>query len=363
MKAAIVEAQGREFTMSDVEIDAPLGYEVLIDIKASGLCHSDLSVTTMGLGYEFPIVLGHEPAGVVSAVGPNVTSVDVGDHVVAGLVQFCGRCVNCLSGKSYRCLQPETTLRSEGERPRLSTADGPITQFMGLGGFAQQILTHENQLGLLPREMPFAQACLLGCGVLTGAGAVLNTADAQAGDSVVVIGAGGVGMNAVSGARIAGATTIVVVDIQDAKLDRAREFGATHTINSTRTDPVAEVLEITRHGADHVFDVVGSRTVTRQGLEMLTKGGGLYLIGLAEVGAGLDLDILSVLNNQQRVEGVFMGSSNLKRDLPLYASLYLQGRLNLDDLVYKEVSLDRINEGYEALKEPTAARVVVTDLS
>lgn len=363
MKAAVVEGLGRGFTMSDVEIDAPLAHEVLIDIKASGLCHSDLSVATMDLGYEFPLVLGHEPAGVVSAVGPDVTSVDVGDHVVASLVQFCGRCVNCLSGKSYRCLRPEATLRTEGERPRLSTVNGPMGQFQGLGGFAQQILTHENQIAVLPREMPFAPASLLGCGVLTGAGAVLNTANAQAGDSVVIIGAGGVGMNAVSGAQIAGATTIVVVDLQDAKLERARRFGATHTINSTRTDPVAETWEITGRGADHVFDVVGSRTVTQQGLEMLTKGGGLYLIGLAEAGAGLDLDTLSVLNNQQRVEGVYMGSSNLKRDLPLYASLYLQGRLNLDDLVYKEISLDQINEGYEALKEPTAARVVVTDLS
>ncbi|MEV6654162.1 zinc-binding dehydrogenase [Streptomyces sp. NPDC051219] len=363
MKASIVDGLGRGFTVREVDIAAPLGREVLIDVKASGLCHSDLSVATFDLGFQFPSVLGHELAGVVSAVGPDVTDIHVGDHVVGSCLQFCGQCDNCLSGKTHRCLHPETTLRAEGEAPRLTMDGKPIDQMAGLGGFAQQALVHEYQLAVVPDEIPFAQAALLGCGVLTGAGAVLNTANVQTGESVVIIGAGGVGMNAVSGAVIAGAATIIVIDVHDAKLERAQAFGATHTINSTTTDPVAEVKRITGHGADYVFDFVGIRPVTRQALQMLAKGGGLYLIGIGGKDAGLEIDTSTLLNNQNRVEGVFMGSSNLKRDIPLYASLYLQGRMNLDDLVSKEISLHEINEGYEALKDSSTTRVVITDLS
>ncbi|MGW4340022.1 zinc-binding dehydrogenase [Rhodococcus koreensis] len=363
MKASIVEELGRGFEVRDIEIAAPLGREVLVDVKASGLCHSDHSIATMGLGYEFPIVLGHELAGVVSAVGPDVTDIRVGDHVVASLLQFCATCINCLSGKTYRCLRTEATLRREGEPPRLGTGAKPIAQMNGLGGFAQQALVHENQLAVVPEEMPFAPAALLGCGVLTGAGAVLHTADVQIGETVVIIGAGGVGMNGVSGARIAGADTIIVVDVHDAKLERARAFGATHTINSATTDPVAEVLRITGHGADHVFDFVGISSVTRQALEMLAKGGGVYLVGLGANDARLEIDSVAMLTKQIHVHGVWMGSSNLKRDIPLYASLYLQGRMNLDDLVSKEISLHEINEGYDALADSSSARLVITDLS
>lgn len=365
MKASVVSGLGKGFHVQEVDIADPAGREVLIDVKASGLCHSDLSVATFIEGFDFPAVLGHEVAGVVTATGPEVTEFKVGDHVVGSLIQFCGKCVNCLSGRTGICLDPGATLRPAGEAPRLSlSATGePVTNFSGLSGFAQQALIHENQLAVIPDEMPFPQAALIGCGVLTGAGAVLNTADVQAGDTVVVIGAGGVGLNAVSGAIIAGASTIIVTDLEDGKLERARAFGATHTINSRTTDPVAEVRRITGHGADHVFDFVGVRPVTRQGMEMLGKGGGLYLVGIAANDAGIDLSTLETLNNQNHVHGVYMGSSNLKRDIPMYASLYLQGRMNLDDLVSKEISLDQIEEGYEALKDGNTARVVITDLS
>ncbi|WP_129840937.1 zinc-binding dehydrogenase [Streptomyces sp. RFCAC02] len=362
MKASVTKGLGQGFTVEEVELAAPAGHEVRVEVRASGLCHSDLSVATF-IGGEFPVVLGHEVAGVVTGTGPEVTQVKVGDHVVGSLIQHCGACVNCLGGRTHICLRPEATLRSPGQPPRITWNGAPVAQGMALGGFAQEALVHENQLAVVPDEMPWAQAALIGCGVLTGAGAVLNSADVRQGESVVVIGAGGVGLNAVSGARLAGAGTIIVTDIEDAKLERARAFGATHVVNSRTTDPVEAVHDITGTGADHVFDFVGVRPVTAQGMRMLGKGGGLYLIGVGSNDAGVDVSSLVALSGSQKVQGVYMGSSNLKRDIPFYAAMYLQGRMNLDDLVSREIRLDGIDAGYEALKDGSTARVVITDFS
>ncbi|MDT0267402.1 zinc-binding dehydrogenase [Streptomyces sp. DSM 44915] len=362
MKASVTKGLGQGFVVEEVELAQPLGHEVRVQVKASGLCHSDLSVATF-IGEDFPVVLGHEVAGVVVEVGPQVTQTKVGDHVVGSLIQYCGACVNCLSGRTFVCLRPEATLRPAGQPSRLSWQGAPVAQGMGLGGFAQETLIHENQLAVIPDEMPWAPAALIGCGVLTGAGAVLNSAQLQHGETAVIIGAGGVGMNAVSGARVAGAETIVVIDIEDGKLERAKAFGATHVVNSRTTDPVEAVRDITGHGADHVFDFVGARPVTAQALQMVAKGGGLYLIGVSTGDAGVEVNSIATLSASQKVQGVYMGSSNLKRDIPLYASLYLQGRMNLDDLVSKEIGLSDITAGYEALKDGNTARVVITDFA
>ncbi|MFD4794364.1 zinc-binding dehydrogenase [Streptomyces anulatus] len=362
MKASVTKGLGQGFVVEDIDLADPVGHEVRVQVQASGLCHSDLSVATF-IGGEFPVVLGHEVAGVVTETGPQVTQVKVGDHVVGSLIQYCGSCVNCLSGRTHICLRPEATLRTPDEPSRLSWNGAPVAQGMGLGGFAQEALVHENQLAVIPEEMPWAPAALIGCGVLTGAGAVLNSADVRQGDTVVVIGAGGVGMNAVSGARIAGAGTIIVTDIEDAKLERAKAFGATHVVNSREVDPVEAARDITGQGADHVFDFVGARPATAQGMQMLGKGGGLYLIGISGTDAGIDVSAMTALSNSQKVQGVYMGSSHLKRDIPFYASMYLQGRMNLDDLVSREIGLADIDAGYESLKDGTTARVVITDLS
>ena len=203
-------------------------------------------------------------------------------------------------------------------------------QGLGLGGFAERALIHENQLALLPKDMPFAQAALLGCGVVTGAGAVLNTADVRAGDTVVIFGAGGVGLNAISGARIAGASRIVVVDIQPKRLQAAQRFGATDIIDSTEAQPVEAVRGLLPGGADHVFDFVGLKAVAEQGLAMLGVGGGLYLVGVSKPEVDLDVNIFNAIGGQKRVQGVNFGSTNFKRDIPMYADLYLQGRMNLE---------------------------------
>jgi S-(hydroxymethyl)glutathione dehydrogenase/alcohol dehydrogenase len=359
MKALVVNALGGGFDLDDVQIAAPMGREVLVDVQASGLCHTDLLFATHDI-VPMPAVLGHELAGVVAEVGPDVAQLRVGDHVVGSLTQSCGMCARCLSGRPFQCQHPELTQRGPTDAPRLSRNGIGLFQGLGLGGFAEQALIHENQLAVVPKEMPFAQAALLGCGVVTGAGAVLNTANVSAGDTVVVIGAGGVGLNAVSGARLAGASRIVVIDVQSKRLEAARRFGATDVIDSTMAKPVEAVHDLLPRGADQVFDFVGLKAVAEQGLAMLGVGGGLYLVGVSSPETNIDLNIFSAIGGQKNVEGVNYGSSNFKHDIPMYAELYRQGRMNLDDLVSKKIALRDVNDGYAALKDGSLNRVVVT---
>ena len=359
MKALVVNALGRGFDVEDVEIAPPRGREVRVEVQASGLCHTDLLFATHDIA-PTPSVLGHEVAGIAAEVGPDVTQVHVGDHVVGSLAQACGGCPRCLSGRPFQCEHPEATLRRPDDAPRLSRNGLGVFQGFGLGGFAEQALVHEQQLAVVPKAMPFAQAALLGCGVVTGAGAVLNTANVGPGDSVVIFGAGGVGLNAVSGARIAGASRIVVIDIQPQRLDAARRFGATDVIDSTRSKPVETVRDLLPGGADHVFDFVGLKLVAEEGLAMLGVGGGLYLVGVSKPDVDMSLNIFGAIGGQKRVVGVTFGSTNAKRDISIYAELYLQGRMNLDDLVSKRIALHEVNDGYAALKDGSLSRVVIT---
>src|ERR1700736_106196 len=359
MKALVVNALGRGFDFEDVQIAAPIGREVLVDVSASGLCHTDLLFATHDI-VPLPAVLGHEVAGIVADVGPDVAQFRAGDHVVGSLAQSCGACARCLSGRPFQCARPESTLRRPAEAPRVSRNGVGLFQGFGLGGFAERALIHENQLAVVPKEMPFAQASLLGCGVVTGAGAVLNTAQVSAGETVVIVGAGGVGLNAISGARIAGASRIVVIDIQPKRLEAAKQFGATDIVDSSKTNPVEAIRGFLPGGADHVFDFVGSKAVAEQGLAMLGVGGGLYLVGVTKPQVNLELNIFDAIGGQKRVEGVNFGSTNFKRDIPMYAALYLQGRMNLDDLVSKRILLREVNEGYAALRDGSLNRVVVT---
>jgi S-(hydroxymethyl)glutathione dehydrogenase/alcohol dehydrogenase len=359
MKALVLNALGRGFDFEDVDIAAPIGREVLVDVQASGLCHTDLLFGANPI-FPTPAVFGHEISGTVAEIGPDVTQFSVGDHVVGSLAQSCGSCPRCQSGRSFQCQHPEATLRRSTDMPRLSRKGQALYQGLGLGGFAERALVHENQLALVPKEMPFAQAALLGCGVVTGAGAILNTARVAAGDTVVIFGAGGVGLNAISGARIAGASRIVAIDIQPKRLEAAKKFGATDVIDSSATKPVEAVRDLLPRGADHVFDFVGLKAVAEQGLAMLGIGGGLYLVGVSKPEVGIDLNIFDAIGGQKRVQGVNFGSTNFKRDIPMYAGLYLQGRMNLDDLVSKRIALRDVNDGYAALKDGSLNRVVVT---
>lgn len=359
MKALVVNALGRGFDFEGVQIAAPIGREVLVNVQASGLCHTDLLFATNDI-VPTPAVLGHEVAGIVAAVGTDVTQVRIGDHVVGSLAQACGTCARCLSGRPFQCKYPESTLRRPSDAPRLSRQGVGLFQGFGLGGFAERSLIHENQLAVVPKEIPFPQAALLGCGGVTGAGAVLNTANVSAGDAVVIFGAGGVGLNAVSGACIAGATRIIAIDIKTKRLEEARRFGATDVIDSTKTKPVEAVRDLFPGGVDHVFDFVGQKSVAEQGLAMLGVGGGLYLVGVDKPEVEFGVNIFNAIAGQKLVQGVNFGSTNAKRDIPMYAELYLQGRMNLDDLVSIRISLREVNEGYTALEDGSLTRVVVT---
>lgn len=362
MRASVSEQVGSPFTTKEISIADPLDREVLIDVRASGLCHSDLHIVESGYGFSFPGVFGHEIAGVVTAVGPEVSTIAVGDHVVGCLIQFCGACTTCLSGRTYECPNPQATLRGPDSPPRLSAEDGtPLAQGWALGGFAEQALVHENQLAVVRADIPFPQAAILGCAVVTGAGSAINTAGVRVGDSVAVIGTGGVGLNVISGALLAGASTVIAIDIIDDKLEVAKRFGATDVINSASVDAVAAVREITGGGVDHAFEVIGLPATQEQAIALRKVGGHAYLIGIAKPDATVTLDTsLAALVSHASVQGVSMGSTNLKRDIPMYADLYMQGRLNLDDLISQEISLDEVDEAYAKLKSGEVIRSIIT---
>lgn len=363
MKAMVVRELGAGWVEEEVSLAAPRGSEVLVEVKASGLCGSDFMEMRREVNHPPPSVLGHEIAGVVAGVGPNVTTLAVGDHVAGCLVPFCGKCRRCLSGDVGLCRNPGEVFRGAGEEARIRDAEGrPLDQGMGIGGFAQRALVHENMLVKLPEEMPFPQAAVLGCGVITGTGAVLNAARVERGESVAIIGAGGVGLNAISGAVLAGAAQIIVIDLNEATLETAQRFGATHVVNSGETEPVAAVKALTGgFGVRYAFDIVGIAATARQGYDMLDRGGTLYQIGMGS--STFELESLPNIFDRKAIQGVFMGSGVPKRDIAVLADLYLDGRLNLDDLVSAEISLGEVNEGYEKLKDPRVNRVVITDFS
>ncbi|MCQ9388154.1 Zn-dependent alcohol dehydrogenase [Brevibacterium sp. 50QC2O2] len=361
MKAAVLTEVGQKFQILDVEIADPIGHEVLVDVKASGLCHSDLHVADHGYGYSFPMVVGHEATGVVAAVGPDVEDFKVGDHVVGSLIAPCGNCRKCRAGQGYRCTRPTALLRGADEEPRLSIDGKPVNQMFGIGGFAEQVLAHENQLAKIPDAIPFPQAAVLGCGVLTGAGTVINTARVRPGETVAVVGLGGVGLNAINGARLAGASQIIGVDIQPAKEDVAKKFGATHFVNSGDADAVDQVKALTGGGADHVLEVVGAPVTQRLAVQLAGQGGGVYFIGMSSPDNELPVNTMAeFVLGQKSLVGVYMGSSEIKHDIPMYAQYYQDGRFNLDDLISQEVALSDINDVYEELKAGKLARSIIT---
>ncbi|KDA06736.1 alcohol dehydrogenase [Microbacterium sp. CH12i] len=361
MKASIAFGLGLGFTPREVSIADPRGREVLIEVRASGLCHSDVHLAQTDFGIVMPAVFGHEAAGIVAAIGPDVTTIDVGDHVVACLVQYCGLCADCVAGRPYACNNKGATLRGVGMPPRVSFDEGPLNQVYGIGGFAEQALVHENQLAVVNKQIPFPQASILGCATVTGAGAAINSAQVRVGDTVAVIGTGGVGLNTISGARIAGALRIIAIDIDDTKLRAAKRFGATDTVNGADVDAVQAVLDLTNGGVDHAFEVIGLEATQQQAVQMVRSGGGAYFVGLAKPDAKIELpSSLPMLRAHNSVVGVHMGSTNPKHDIPLYADLYVQGRLNLDDLVSQEISLGDIDDAYEQLARGGVIRSVIT---
>ncbi|MGI8393252.1 zinc-binding dehydrogenase [Leucobacter sp. W1038] len=339
-------------------VDAPLGREVLVDVKASGLCQSDLTASSLG-GWPLPAILGHEISGVVAAVGPDVTDFKVGQHVVASLQSHCGNCAACASGDINMCTQPEVVSRTSEQPPRLSIDGTPVTAVANLGGFAEQALLHENNLVRIEQEVPHEIACILGCGVLAGAGAVLRATQVQERATVAIFGCGGLGLTAVQAALLAGSERVIAVDVAEDKLEMAVRFGATDTVNSTQTDPVAAIRELTGGGADHVFDFVGRPEVTKLAYDSVGRAGELGVVGINKPGATLEIGIgPDFIWNQVRIRPIFNGSTNFRRDIPYFAELYAQGRFKLDELVSRTISLDEVNDAYADMARHLGRTVV-----
>lgn len=361
MKAAVLKSIAGGFEIEDVQIGEPRGYEVLVEVRASGLCHSDLHLAESDYGIPLPAVLGHELAGVVMGVGSEVKDFAIGDHVVGSLVQYCGHCAHCVGGSTWICDSPQETLRDQDQAPRLARKSGPLTQVFGLSAFAERALVHSHQLARVPKDMPFAVASLLGCGVITGVGAAINTARVRPGDTVAVIGIGGVGLNVLSGALLAGAARIVAIDAQAAKQSLAHQFGATDFLDASRVDAADALNALVPGGVDHVFEVVGLPATLTQAVRMTRKGGGMHVIGLPKPGTTLNVDVhADLIRRQISIKGVYMGSTNIKRDIPMYADLYRQGRIRLDELVSREINIRDINSAYDELRSGKIARSVIT---
>lgn len=360
MQAAVFRKVHEPLTIESVDVDKPGGREVLVRTAATGVCHSDLHVVD-GIGrfaLDRPIVLGHEGAGVVEAVGPDVTTVGPGDHVVACLSGFCGSCPQCLDGHPNLCTGGIVT-RPDAGPPRLSQKGEPFRQFIGISSYAERMLLHENSIVKIDPEIPLDRAALVGCGVLTGVGAALRSSGMQAGQTVAVFGCGGVGLSIVQGARIGGARQIIGVDMFDGKLEMARRVGATHVVNSAQDDPVKAVRALTRGaGVDHAFEAVGNAKLVRQAIESLAIRGTATIVGVMPPDAMIEFPWMAI-RPECKVQTSRMGSNRFRMDIPLYLEFYRQGRLLLDEMVTRRGRLGDINEAFRAMKAGEVARSVL----
>jgi S-(hydroxymethyl)glutathione dehydrogenase / alcohol dehydrogenase len=357
MKAAVCYAYGQPLVVEEVEVDEPHEGEVKVRLAATAICHSDVHLIRGEWRGEPPIVAGHEAAGVVEAIGAGVTLTQPGDHVVVSLLRSCGRCFHCRLGAPHQCegrfaLQTESRLRNRSGEP--------LRQGANTAAFAEYVVVDQSQAIAVPADMPLDRAALLACGVSTGVGAVTNTAQVAPGSSVVVIGAGGVGLNATQGAVLAGAHPIVVVDLLDAKLDAARTFGATHTVNPQQHDARATIKALTGgRGADYVFVTVGSGAAIEQAFRLIRALGTVVIVGIPPSGTKAALSVEGFVLRGQRIIGSFMGSGRPHVDIPRYVELYRAGRLKLDELITARYPLERINEAIAAMESGAALRNVI----
>jgi S-(hydroxymethyl)glutathione dehydrogenase/alcohol dehydrogenase len=355
IKAAVCHAFGTTLTVEDVHLRDPEAGEVLVDLDAVAICHSDISYADGGWGGSLPAVYGHEAAGRVRGIGPGVTGLNEGDPVVVTLIRACGQCPSCGSGRPTGCETPY-----DGDHGPLTMPDGgKLHQAMACGAFAEKVVVHHSQVVKLPEGIDMAAASLLACGVITGVGAVVNAAHLRAGEDVVVIGAGGVGLNAIQGARIAGARRIVAVDMSDEKLAIAREFGATDGVLATEEKPWRAAKAAMGRGADAVLVTVGSARAYDEAPRYLAGGGRMIMVGMPHTGAESRYEAANFAAMGQALVGSKMGEAVIRRDIPWMVDLYEQGRLKLDELISGRWRLDQINEAIADTKSGSAKRNVI----
>src|SRR6266511_2603214 len=332
MKAAVLEHIPGELVIDDVQIGTVGPHEVLVQTAAAGLCHSDLHFMEGKYPHPVPAVLVHESAGVVEAVGSQVSYVQPGDHVISCVSGFCGACSYCLSGRPNLCDKAGLAADPAGP-PRLRRGDQPVFQFADLSSFAEQLLVHENMLVKIRPDMPLDKAALIGCG--------------------------GIGLNAIQAAAIVGAGRVIAIDRVASKRELALAFGATDVVDALAGDPVGAVLELTGGGVDHAFEAIGLASTAQQAFNMLRKGGTATVIGMIPLGERVEIDGFQLLM-EKRLQGSNMGSNRFRIDMPLYIDWYLTGKLKLDELVSAVMPLEKINDGFAALKGGEVARQLVT---
>ena len=358
MKAALLREVGKPLTIEEVSLDKPKGHEVLIQTRAVGVCHSDLHFMDGLYPYPLPTIPGHESAGIVEAVGPEVRTVKPGDTVITCLSAYCGHCEHCLTNRMSLCNNPETK-RSKEEPSRIRDDVGSIEQFLHLSSFAEQMLIHEHAcVAINPEGIEFDRSALIGCAVMTGVGAVMHTASVRVGETVAVIGCGGIGLSTINGAAIAGAVRIIAIDRIASKLELARTFGATDVVNANESDAVEAVMELTNGGVHHAFEAIGLKETAEQAFSMLARGGTATIIGMIPVGTKIAVEGHELLRDR-RLQGSLMGSNHFPVDMPRLIDFYRQGRLKLDELISQRIKLEDINDAVSELRRGEITRSVI----
>jgi len=361
-QAAILTEPNKPFQIETVEIDDPKAGEVLIKVTASGVCHSDWHVATGTTRHPMPVITGHEGAGIVQSVGEGVTRVAVGDHVTLSWTPDCGECFYCQNNQPNLCetyTEPIWAGVQLDGTSRVTWQGEPVYIYCGLGTFSEYIVVPQQSCVPIRKDVPLEIASLVGCAVATGVGAAMYTADVRAGQSVVVYGAGGVGLNIIQGAKLCGADPIIAVDTNATKMDIAREFGATHTLMSD-DKTIAEIQKLTGgRGADHVFESVGLTQLQEIALDAVRPGGMLTLVGLSPMGSGTNLPGAVITRTEKTIRGSYYGTVNPRRDFPMFVDLYKSGKLKLDELVTRRYNLDQINEAYQQMLTGEVARGII----
>jgi S-(hydroxymethyl)glutathione dehydrogenase/alcohol dehydrogenase len=352
MKAAVLYEINKPLVIEEIDIDEPGPGQVMVRTVSAGVCHSDLHQIEGLWPVDLPVVLGHEGAGTVERVGEGVTYVQPGDHVVMNFIPFCGVCSFCQSGRPVLCLQGRTDVK------HLCKGDQRIDSYLSVSSFAEHMLVSENGVVKVREDAPLDKLSVMGCAVATGVGAVLNTAKVEAGSSVAVVGLGGVGLNVIQGAALAGAYPIIAVDLLERKLEMARQFGATHFVNASKEDPVEAVCVLTEGGVDYAFEVIGNPQAISQAFDMARRGGEAIMVGVSPFGSKTSIDTNGLLA-EKTLKGCVYGSIRQRVDIPRYIDLYMAGRLNLDLLVTRSFALEDINEAFAAMKAGEVARSVI----
>lgn len=358
MKAAVYYEPHDPLRIEEIDIDEPREGEVLVRTRASGVCGSDVHIADGFMAsFKGPMVLGHEAAGVVEAVGPGVTYATKGDHVVVSPTAWCGECEMCIRGIFVLC--DNRPVRTADAPSRLSQDGKPVAQFTNVSSFAEQMLVTERALLVVDKELPLESLSLIGCGVMTGLGAALHTVKLTAGDSVAVFGAGGVGLSVMQGARIAGATKIIAVDLSKERLDIAAKLVATHTVDASEIDAVEGIHAICPDGVDFAFEAIGNAKTAEQAFAAIRIAGTAVLVGFFPGEARLDLPASEFINEKKLV-GSRMGSAHFRLAMRAYIDLYKQGRLQLDELVTTKCGLEGVNDSFTRMRAGQGARTVLT---